>query len=148
MMTLSVSASCPLIRDRTIAPPPNVLSLKLSQTSEVCGHPEIRRPANTNGSQRQGIRNLLCSRLEPKDQYRLFQTLAQDDTSVFANTVFGARDFDRNLLCSHLELSTRRSRSSITNCCDVCQSPKSLLVSLSRLAHSRTIYFALHECKH
>ena len=50
-----------------------------------------------------------------------------------------------NLLCSSMELSTYTDLrvSSLTVGCDVCQTLKSSLVSSSKLAHLRTVYFAL-----
>ena len=50
-----------------------------------------------------------------------------------------------SLLCSRLELSTYRSTSLVTDCCDVCQTLKSSLVSSSELVHLRTVYFATNE---
>ena len=54
----------------------------------------------------------------------------------------------RGLLRCHLELATYRSASLVTVCGDVCQTPESLLVSSSELAHLRTIHFALCKCTH
>ena len=53
-----------------------------------------------------------------------------------------------SLLCSRLELSTYRSVSLVTDCCDVCQTFKSSFVSSSELAHLNTVYFALYVTSH
>jgi len=52
------------------------------------------------------------------------------------------------LLRCYLELTTYRSASLVTVWSDISQAPESLLVSSPKLAHLRTIYFALYKCTH
>ena len=62
-----------------------------------------------------------------------------------ANTNGSRRRGFCSLLCSSLELSTRRSPIFITNCCHICQTLKTVVLSPG-LAHPRTIYLALYKC--
>jgi len=55
-------------------------------------------------------------------------------------TVLGARDLA--VCCA---VVWNRSASLVTDCCDVCQTLKSSIVSSYKLAHLRTVYFALYK---
>ena len=62
-----------------------------------------------------------------------------------ANTNCSRRKRLRSLLCSHLELSTSRSASPVTEGCDVWETLKSLYF---REARTEDVYFALYKCAH
>ena len=90
----------------------------------------------------------VCVPPQPKSRRHLRSADTRKLVVRQTRAVLGARDLAVSCAVSRLELSTFRSASLVTDCCNVCQTLKNSPVLSSELAHLRTVYFARYKWTH